>query len=393
MTVLFLSAIVPLYGGDDDDDLNSAPKAKCEEVAPPAGGQKSALPKTFKEIQSGFKGNFVKEPVYARYVAREIEWHMWQHDGSKHIKQIFGKLNRGEKVTTEDVASLFPAGCDIESITLKSDNLPDLMKEEKTLSASGENSVPVKKHGCVLIRFCCRDIPFILCLKKSGIVVLYVECTTTAGHYYLTVNKKVPNENQLMEYAYEHYDVFAKHLYALLNKHISMKREADPFAIQMQNAFEQFGYAFNQTIEPVLCFVVNAENTYAFTQRWCRQQYGKGRTVPATAVDLQPVYKLLSDGSDVLCNRVGKFFQSTRIVIGKRNGKFYWKAQYHKPREGEKWRVTALFDRQRVSKYVFVIEVSYLCFDFSVEFERKCDLMQKMCYGYDKMVVKLKSHD
>ena len=339
-----------------------------------------------------------KELVYAWYAAREIEWHMWQHDGSKHIKRIFEKLNRGEKVTTGDVASLFPAGCNIESITLKSDNFPDLMKEEKTLSASGENSVPVKKTDCVLIRFCCRDIPFTLCLKKSGIVVLYAEWTTAAGHYYLTVNKKVPNKNQLMEYAYEHYDVFTKHLYALLNKHISMKREADPFAIQMQNTFEQSGCVFNQSVETVPCFLINAENTYAFTQKWCLQQRKKGRTVPAITEDLQPVYKLLSKGSDALCNRVGEFFQSTVIDTVKNNDRNCWRVVYPESRKGGKFHVKHLSCGETFGKYIFIINVDYLLLPFVVKFIRRCGSgheknYERMRYGYDRMVVKPDSDD
>ena len=60
--VLFLSAIVPLYG-DDDDNLDPAPHVKFEKVAQPAGGQGFARPKTFKEIQSEFRENLVNVRV------------------------------------------------------------------------------------------------------------------------------------------------------------------------------------------------------------------------------------------------------------------------------------------------------------------------------------------
>ena len=335
-----------------------------------------------------------KELVYAWYAAREIEWHMWQHDGLKHIRRICKKLNCGKKVTTQDVESMFPAGCCIGDIKIKSGSLFEPMKEEQTLSTSGENSVPVKKTDCVLIQFRYYDIPFTLCLKKSGTVALCWECQTASRHYYLTVNKKVPDEKQLMKYAYKHYDVFAKHLYALLLSKScpDAMRQSNPFTVQMQDAFEQSGYAFNQTVEPVPCFLINAENTYAFIRRWCRQQCRKGRTVPAMTADLQPVYKLLVKGSDALCNCVGEFFQSTVIKGVQKNGLNRWSVRHPEPRKGGKFLVKdGLLVKEEVDKSVFIIKAEYLLLPFVVKFEKMrgfYDTYERRHYGYDRMVVK-----
>ena len=88
MVVMSLSATVPLYGDDSDDDgdLDSAPKAKFEEVAPPAGGQKFALPKTFEEIQSEFKGNSVNARVPATNAEEVFE----------EIKKSFRKQSKND---------------------------------------------------------------------------------------------------------------------------------------------------------------------------------------------------------------------------------------------------------------------------------------------------------
>ena len=332
-----------------------------------------------------------KESIYVWYVVREIKEHIRQPDGPKCIKRIFRKLSRGEKVTAKDVKFLFPARCCIKSIKLKSHNFHDLMKEEQILGSSGENSVPVKKFDCVLIQFCYQEIPFTLCLKKNGIVVLRA---TAAGHIFLIVNEIVPSENQLMKYAYEHYDVFTKHLYALLNEHISTEPEVNPFAVQMQSAFEQFGCSFNQTVEPVPCFIDNAENTYAFIRKWSRKQYKKGRTFCAIGADLQPMYELFSQESDVLCARVGKFFQSTVIDVVESNGESIWRVRYFEPRKGENLFVGNLSYKQKFGKHVFTIKVGYLLLLFRVSFERRCGSnreknYERTHYGYDRMVVKL----
>lgn len=266
------------------------------------------------------------------------------------------------------------------------------MKEEQTGSASDGNSVPVKKHDCVLVKFRCWDIPFTLCLKKNEPVAVYVKCKTAQGYIYLTVDKSVPNVEELMRYACEHYDVFSKLLYMSLNKHISTEPEVNPFAVQMQSAFEQFGYTFNQTVEPVPYFVVNAENTYAFIQRWCRQQYGKGRTVPAMAADLQPLYNLLFEGRDILCNRVGEFFQSTVIEPVKNDGVVHWRILYFKPRKGGKFRVKNQSLKETFGKRIFIMEADYFSLPFRVKFERKCGSKHRknytrIHYGYDRMVV------
>lgn len=330
-----------------------------------------------------------KELVYAQYLTREIEWHLWQHDGSKHLRRIFEKLSRGEKVTTEDVKPLFPAGCCIEGIRLTSATLFALMKEDPTGSASDENSIPEKKHDCVLVKFRCWDIPFTLCLKEDGTVAVYIKCKTAAGYIYLTVNKSVPNENQLMKYAYEHYDIFSKHLYALLNKHIRTKWNPSPFATQMRDAFdEQNGYVFNQVVDPVPCFVVNAESTYAFIQKWCLQQSRAGRTERAMTEDLYPVYNLLFKGRKALCDRVREFFRPTVIDRVKNNGIDCFRVRYEEPRKGGKFHVKEVLQIETFGKRIFIMNADYLLLPFLVIFIRRCDSnhennYERMRYGYD----------
>ena len=95
MVVICLSATMPLYGGDSDDDLRnddlgSAPKAKFEEVAPPAGGQAFALLKTFEEIQSEFKGSVRVPTTNAEEVFEEIK-----ESFRKQSKSDFRGLCRG----------------------------------------------------------------------------------------------------------------------------------------------------------------------------------------------------------------------------------------------------------------------------------------------------------
>ena len=299
-----------------------------------------------------------KEFIYAYCIARGIEWHMYENNGSESIKQIFEKLNRCRAVTTEDVQPLFPEGYRIESIKLKSVNKKGfsfLMHEERSGNIPEESTVQAENPDCVLVRFRFLNVPFTftLCLKHDG------KCNTVAVHAEHEISKetvektsgawvrseaffcltsKVWNETRLMKYAHENYDVFSKHLYTLLNTHIQENRKVNPLAIQMRDAFEQNGYALDKTVEFVPCFEINAENTYAFIQRWVRQQYEKGRSVPAITADLQPVYNLLLKG---LCARVGEFSQST-IVTVKNNGRSYYCVQYLKSQEGGKFRVKDL---------------------------------------------------
>ena len=126
-----LSAVMPLYG--DDGDLDPAPKAKFEEVAPPAGGQEFALPKTFEEIQSEFKGNSVNVQVpatNAREVFKEV-----QESFMKQPESRFHGLCRGlwdgipfrgnprAGVIYETLASCLPRWCVFNYLETKIGNI------------------------------------------------------------------------------------------------------------------------------------------------------------------------------------------------------------------------------------------------------------------------------
>ena len=130
-----LSAVMPLYGDDSDDDgdLDPAPKPKFEEVAPPAGGQEFALPKTFEEIQSEFKGNSVNVRVpatNAEEVFKEVK-----ESFKKQSKSDFRGLCRGlwdgipflgnprADVIYETLASCLPRGCVFNYLETKIGNI------------------------------------------------------------------------------------------------------------------------------------------------------------------------------------------------------------------------------------------------------------------------------
>lgn len=115
---------MPLYGDDsddEDDNLDPAPKAKFEEVAPPAGGQAFGLPKTFKEIQSEFKGNSVNARVpatNAKEVFDEIK-ESFRNQSKSDFRELCRGLWEGvpflgnprTDIIRKTLASCLPPGC------------------------------------------------------------------------------------------------------------------------------------------------------------------------------------------------------------------------------------------------------------------------------------------